>query len=412
MKKIFATIVMFVVILALGGCASTPTSATTSSTTISDTPKEEFSEARQWSDLRKYAEAYVSGDWDGSAKMQEGFSSRRPYAEIDEDGWLEVGYLPKVIPGATVSPSTPKNLVEAYNQGKWAHTEEGDVVWSDDYRTRYEIREDHSFRSDTTYFVVADAPVDGTWYHEKETIAVIASMYDGDDMSLESLVDMRRNGAWDGSLIWCPETNRIAEDDDRWGIVYWDGFESWRNSMGIFPEVGLDPVGISQAYRDSGGLTLAVTSDTIGLYQTDGTIINQTTLAEGEYDGEKAFAAHPLGNSRTTYAYGGGDKVYAVDFDEQTITVAYDNVKFAEYHGESAVVIGYLDSEGGRHVANRDEEQADVDYLWDYFNPASITYHRDSLSARAASDHSRLPDSGSNDPAPETTKSPTIPYSS
>lgn len=375
MKKNFTAIVMLVSILTFGGCAPTPTPTPASvpdafdSTNASLGSEEEaISEDEQWSDLRRYAKAYIFGDWDGTTIYRTAYEGGvKPYVSMDE-GWLRVGDLPPVVPGATLEDVTPDNLVSTYTDAErkahrwiplikadsehqgWVHLAYGCAVWSADYTSAYEVskatgevsRKDSLCDSYTSCVTVVDTQT-----------------YDGDALDTSRLVEMFRSGAWDGNRIWCEASQQIATLTDR-GINIYEVGNGW-NYTRIFPAVGAEPLaGIRAGYYDKGtSITVTIGESGISLYTADGTII--TSLDIDEYDAERAFVSSLVEGSDLAFAYGGGNTVYAIDFAKRQVFTYYQNVASVWYNGESSVVVEYDDA-SGHHVANREHEVLPEEY--------------------------------------------------
>lgn len=290
------------------------------------------SKEQQLHDRAAYARLFLKGEWDGSpianTYYNDGLSA---YAEII-DGWLYVGDLEGVAPGATLSDVSAESLRRAFENGiGWTIPEAYcymTYVWNSDYTIEFYADMETGNVSSVDY-------VEELFDFNVTTIG--AQTYDGDSISIEHLVEMYQSGDWNGELIWCEEENKVALLDPEVGIKLFtpDPYE-WEWTY-VYPAVGAEPIAKGCAYYNKEAeRTLAIFDGGIGIYERDGTTV--AFVRCDSFREEEACIAGAKYQLMPTYVYDGDDEVYEVDIEKGIITLRYDDVIGAAASGNGFIM--------------------------------------------------------------------------
>lgn len=299
-------------------------------------------------DVKRYADAYLSGEWDGSPIYRDDHQyGEYPYAEVDEDGWLWVASGKMVVfPGATLPSMTVDRLVEAYEDGEWVRIpysyRPNFFIWSEDYMLQAEIN------AATGYMSMIDKTPGKNAYFLNLTVVDAEEV---ERFETEDLVRLFQNGAWTGERIWSPETGAVAELDEVIGIKIYRPDSGWEFTH-VFPAIDETFSFGLACYEPESRLTVAITERGIGLYRPNGEVAAFYTV---KCDTNIAFIGTNFRTEEGRYVdfvYDSVDTVYMVDYDGAQLIPVYQGVNNATWNGEGRIHIYFTDPIGMVHAVS------------------------------------------------------------
>ena len=259
----------------------------------------EVSHEEQLRDVKKYAEAFEAGEWDGHLIWRMDYHRGRDHyakAYSTHSGvWtLEVGDYNVTI-GATLDDTSTDELIKAYREGRgWIDKQ----VWSVDYTVEYS--EFNGVLSKHDYLTGESDP----WF------ATVGPSV-GDDIKyfdVETLSELYRSG-WDGSGIYCPTSRQLAYMTPANGLVISSAHD--HQTTQVFPAYGSVPVpyGRAEYDKEDTGLTFVASENGVGAYLPNGDIVDEAPCVE--FDAQNAFVLMtPERPDAVAYAYAGDGRIY------------------------------------------------------------------------------------------------------
>lgn len=259
----------------------------------------EVSHEEQLRDVKKYAEAFEAGEWDGHLIWRMDYHRghdhyAKAYSTHSGVWTLEVGDHNVTI-GATLDDTSTDELIKAYREGRgWIDRQ----VWNANYTVEYSVF--NGVLSKYDYLTGESDP----WF------ATVGPSV-GDDVKyfdVQTLGELFRSG-WDGSGIYCPTSRQLAHMTSASGLII--SSAHGHQVTQVFPAYSFDPVPYGRAEYDEEGtsLTFVASEKGAGAYLPNGAVVDEKPCAE--FDAQNAFVLMTSERpDAVAYVYAGDGRIY------------------------------------------------------------------------------------------------------